>query len=544
MTEPTIRVQNFGGIGGATYEMMDNVSGADWKFKATNSGGFKIRDNTFSLDVMTFEPNSIANAIYINTAGNVGIRTTTPSANFHVAETAPSYTGQFGTSIAPWIQGTNVSIGDDNNDCVLYLGHGVGHEGFLIWQYDAVTPANSYYSVGTFDGAHDLVLQEVGGNVGIRTITPQALLDVNYDLNTFSRLGNSAVTSNSFYHLEDPANGDNQSAIYAFRTVNYPNENDGVGYFQGGTNQAIQGYNFWGDLYTFGIAGFNFNDYNRCGGIFGSDYSGTYWGSLGYKDSGGTGYGGYFTSWTTGGAGKSSQAASVGIGLGAWGDLLGADIHGKIYGIYAEGNSYAMFSNGDVYKNKLDVHLQDNGKGTNTVLYTNVSTQVTVQTYGTVALSNGMASIAFDPAFAAAVSAEEPVVVTVTPTGSSNGVFLSGVTSSGFTVVENNAGRSNVTVNYIAIDKRAGYENPSLPKEVIDAGYTSNMSRGLKPDADTRTNSEGLYYENGQLNIGIHPSTLPDPNKPAEMVENPPRKTVTQIGDSPVGREKQKNNPQ
>ena len=36
MTEPAITVQNLGGIGGATYSMIDNVSGANWKFKATN----------------------------------------------------------------------------------------------------------------------------------------------------------------------------------------------------------------------------------------------------------------------------------------------------------------------------------------------------------------------------------------------------------------------------------------------------------------------------------------------------------------------------
>jgi len=79
MTEPTIRVQNFGGIGGATYEMMDNVSGADWKFKATNNGGFKIRDNAWALDVFVIEPNSAANSIYIDGNGNVAMGQNTPN---------------------------------------------------------------------------------------------------------------------------------------------------------------------------------------------------------------------------------------------------------------------------------------------------------------------------------------------------------------------------------------------------------------------------------------------------------------------------------
>jgi hypothetical protein len=79
MTEPTITIQNLGGVGGATYSMMDNVSGANWKFKATNSGGFKIRDHANALDVFVIEPNSAANTIYINSEGSVGIGTATPN---------------------------------------------------------------------------------------------------------------------------------------------------------------------------------------------------------------------------------------------------------------------------------------------------------------------------------------------------------------------------------------------------------------------------------------------------------------------------------
>jgi hypothetical protein len=81
MTEPAITVRNLGGAGGATYSMVDQASGANWKFKATNSGGFKIRDHANALDVMTFEANSSANALYINTAGNVGMGTNAPSAS-------------------------------------------------------------------------------------------------------------------------------------------------------------------------------------------------------------------------------------------------------------------------------------------------------------------------------------------------------------------------------------------------------------------------------------------------------------------------------
>lgn len=79
MTEPTITVQNLGGSGGATYVMMDNASGANWKFKATSTGGFKIRDHASLTDVVVIEPNSSPNALYISTSNNVGVGTSSPS---------------------------------------------------------------------------------------------------------------------------------------------------------------------------------------------------------------------------------------------------------------------------------------------------------------------------------------------------------------------------------------------------------------------------------------------------------------------------------
>jgi hypothetical protein len=64
--------------------MKDMVSGADWKFKATNTGGFKIRDHASAMDVMTIEQNSLANALYIKQGGYVGLGVTNPLEKLHV----------------------------------------------------------------------------------------------------------------------------------------------------------------------------------------------------------------------------------------------------------------------------------------------------------------------------------------------------------------------------------------------------------------------------------------------------------------------------
>lgn len=451
------------------------------------------------------------NDLVINSTGNIGIGLDAPVGKLHIIDNDPGYTAIFGSPISTWTAGTNVSVGDDNTSSYVYVGQNESNKGFFSWQYNA-TPANAFLALGSYAGNNPLILQHAGGKVGIGTTTPVSKLEVRYDVNSSAYLGYSNIYGSHFLHYEVDADGDGQSAMYALRSRSVSSPGSGYNVF--GSNQAYMGYSYWGDQYTFGTSGFNYNDFTRCGGVLGAYQGGSYWGSLGYKNSGSTPYGGYFTSYTSG-AGKSIQA-ETGIGIGAWGDLMGADIHGKVYGLYAEGTDYAMFSNGNVYKNKLDVHLQDNGTGKNQVLYTSVSTDVTIQTSGVASLSNGKASIVFDPAFTNSVSAESPVIVTVTPIGNSNGVYLAEVSTSGFSLVENNAGKSSVEVNYIAIGKRAGYEHPVLSKEVTDAGYTAKLAAGLHNDADTQTNGEGLYYENGQLTLGVHPSLLPDPNKPSE----------------------------
>jgi hypothetical protein len=291
---------------------------------------------------------------------------------------------------------------------------------------------------------------------------------------------------------------------------------DGTGYGPFNTLGGVKGYCFWGNPYTFGVAGYSYLDYNRSGGCFGSNYSGTIWGAMGYRTETGALYGGYFTSlFVVPGDLSNTGSTATNIGLGSWGDLFGADIHGRIYGLYAEGNNYALYTNGAAFKNNLDVHLQDTQSSNMAVLYTNVSTDVTVQTSGYTTLSGGEALIEFDDNFKKVVSSEIPIVVTVTPMGECRGVYVAKVDRNGFRVVENNKGESSVEVSFIAIGRRAGYERPQLPPEVIASDYVDKLARGLHNDGDTQSKGEGLYYENGQLLTGIHSSTLP-PSKPSE----------------------------
>lgn len=500
-------------------------------------------DASGSAAGMLFETRNSAfgnvDALYLDPNGRVGIGNTNPTATLDVDGSIKH--DYVGTSHALEASGSTSSV-------LYYIHNDINTDGWgLSAGLSSSTTGNTSYGIYGFNHGTGYAIYGNSWNsagtgvygINISTNNYGYAGGAYYGIYGFNNAGNYGFIGGSAFgvygKLVTTDAGD--YAIYGYGTDANTEIGTGYGYTQ--TLGSVKGYNSYGMEYTFAMAGYSYLDDDRSGGTFGarSWTSSAVWGCLAYQRTGGTEYGGYFTTYTSG-TGKDSNV-KINNGIGAWGDLFGADIHGKVYGTYTEGKNYAMYSNGTVFKNDLDVHLQKY-ENKNTVLYTNVSTDVTVQTSGYATLSNGESNIAFDESFASVVSTETPIVVTVTPVGNSNGVYLAEVNPSGFKVVENNDGKSNVTVTYIAIGKRAGYENPQLPEEVVDIEYTSNLARGLHNDGDTETDGEGLYYENGKLIVGVHSSTLPDPNRPIpvlEEAESPAKHLETaREGLSPDGR--------
>lgn len=165
MTEPTITVQNLGGSGGATYTMTDNASGANWKFKATGTGGFKIRDHANAMDVITIEPNSNANSIYINSLGYVGLGKTSPVRKLDVA-------GKVNISPVddyPFMYFDIDAAYQDGNCGAIYKSAGT----YKAWIYWKNTENLLSLNTSTSGSRYDLTISG-DGSVGIHTPTPAA----------------------------------------------------------------------------------------------------------------------------------------------------------------------------------------------------------------------------------------------------------------------------------------------------------------------------------------------------------------------------------
>jgi len=339
------------------------------------------------------------------------------------------------------------------------------------------------------------------GSVGINSITPSAKLNV--------------IVSAT----DATANTDNQNTSYFQHNLAYSSAakiwssnsymtnwagNDGNGYTEANTNSgAVKGYNLNGATYTFGVAGWNNNNDNRCGGVFGANNTATYWAALGYKASDNIGYGAYYT---TAGTGGGKDAIAINVGIGGVGDLMGAWTKGNVYGMVISGERYGLYVDGKQYSNDIIAQVSTNSENKErTVTYVPTSATVDIYLKGTGTLVNGVANIQFDEKYNNLISEKESIIITVTPNGQTNGVFIQNSKTTGFTVVENNGGKSNTTFSWIAIATRKGYENPENPSEILTNDYDNKLNSFMFNENETQKNAQPMWWDGTKIRYDAVP---------------------------------------
>ncbi len=305
------------------------------------------------------------------------------------------------------------------------------------------------------------------------------------------------------YRQQLTVNGDGQCSLFGYRTRD--SQNDGTAYSQIATNRASGGFNFWGDVYTFGDASHNYNDYSRCGGSLGAEVSGTYWGSLGYRSSGLLNYGVYGSGAYASGAGLVPTAEANGIGGGFFG-TFGTLSKGSVIGHINSGELFAAYNIGDVYTSGKNIEMVASGEEM-IPAFGNTSTEATVYKKGKIQLVNGTATIEFDAAYAKLLG-EEPIV-TVSAMGECNGVYVTAVTKTGFTVKELNNGNSNVQISWISVGNRVDAATTEVPNFVKAKSFDRNLGNVLFNDGNKKQDGEGFWWDGQTIKFGKnYPSSL------------------------------------
>lgn len=196
--------------------------------------------------------------------------------------------------------------------------------------------------------------------------------------------------------------------------------------------------------------------------------------------------------------GKNVQ--KTGIGIAAKGSLIGQWTKGDLYGMNVQGERYSLYVDGKQYTNDVITELHDNGNDERIATYVPTSMTADIYMKGIGTLINGKAHIEFDKQYTSIISSTEPVYITVTPLGQTEGIYLSEVKSKGFDVAENNDGKSNVKFTWIAIATKKGYEKPNNIPEILAKNYDENMRKVMnKTHSDVDHLETNMYWDGKEL---------------------------------------------
>jgi hypothetical protein len=112
------------------------------------------------------------------------------------------------------------------------------------------------------------------------------------------------------------------------------------------------------------------------------------------------------------------------------------------------------------------------------VSYAATAASPTLEDNGEATLANGIASVHLDPAFADSIDRTAPYLISITPLGDTQGLYVSERSPGGFVVREHAGGHSSVVFDYRIVARPAGNRAPRLP--VITATQPRHVRASTK----------------------------------------------------------------
>ena len=148
-------------------------------------------------------------------------------------------------------------------------------------------------------------------------------------------------------------------------------------------------------------------------------------------------------------------------------------------------NAMVVSDTGDVYIDGLlysqgscDIGCLVGNKHVRSVAeYAPVETEPTIEDNGEAAFAGGSAYVALDPKFANVIDKNAAYLVSVTPEGDCNGLYVAQRSPAGFTVRELRNGHDSLTFEYRIVAKRYGVHAARLPMSAISSAMKHGPQR-------------------------------------------------------------------
>ena len=277
--------------------------------------------------------------------------------------------------------------------------------------------------------------------------------------------------------------------------------------------------------YSFGVIGeVATHPGDPCGGVLGVYYATPTWGALGYRNKAASNfYGVYYYSTAGGGLGNGGgympqDNVIAGIGSGGYGGIIGSWTRGEVMGSISCGELFASYSLGNSYTSGYSAEIVTT-ETKRVPAYTVTSTDIKVYNDGTGKLTSGKSHVSFDTAFMQLIGENKPVV-TVTPMGQCNGVYITNVTSTGFDVVELSNGSSDVEFSYIVVGKRIDAAGkPELPDALKQKNFDDNMKAVMDNENNKDEYSIPVWWDGTKVRFDALPANIESRALPANITQ-------------------------
>lgn len=252
--------------------------------------------------------------------------------------------------------------------------------------------------------------------------------------------------------------------------------------------------------YSFGVHGYFASTGTRCGAIFGDDF-GSAMGTLGYYASNTIdysvyGFGGSYQVGNSGGRQQSLPETNTQIGLGIYGGVMGGWMKGLVYGTHVKGDRYSLYVDGKTYTNSPITELVNTGNENRQPAYAVTSLTTDVYAKGKGTLNNGEAFIELDPNFLKMVSSNpDDLVITVTPTSSSTGLYISEQNATGFRIKENQNSNGRVSFNWIVVATRKDNLSMRHSPEILKGNFDQRLDAVMFNDNNTKDTPGYIWWD-------------------------------------------------
>lgn len=266
--------------------------------------------------------------------------------------------------------------------------------------------------------------------------------------------------------------------------------------------------------YTFGVHGTMGSTDTRCGGVMADDF-GIALASLAYyaanlNDYSVYGFGRAYELGGIGGRSSAPESPNTHIGMGIYGGVMGGWMRGLVYGTHVKGERYSLYVDGKAYTNEPMAELVPNADGSRTPAYGLATLQPEVYAKGKGSLQNGQQYIPFSEMFTHMANADD-IVVTVTPTGPSAGLYIANQDAKGFWVKENGEGSGTVGFAWTAIAGRKGLEQLTNASELLQKDFDQKMNGVMFNDNNKTGTPQYLWWDGQQVRFDAPPAKKVDP---------------------------------